>query len=348
MSKVDSLAGERVLVVGIRGDAHVGAHLDRAAERLGLRVAFCDSAQAFASPAWRVKLNWWLRGHRPPRLHQFSEHVVAACREFRPSWMLATGLAPVESRALWAIAELGVRRLNFLTDDPWNPAHRAPWFMYALPHYDHVFTPRRANLEDLRRFGCSGVSYLPFAYAPEMHYAELPASPEERSRFASDVMFAGAADRDRVPYITALARAGFKVGLYGGYWRRFPQTWTLSQGQADPQTLRKAVASANVALCLVRRANRDGHSMRSFEVPAIGACMLVEDTAEHRELFGGESEAVVYFDSIEEMLDKLRWLLQHDAERKRLAQAAHRLIRGGKHTYKDRLETMLARASASN
>jgi spore maturation protein CgeB len=344
VSDIDALAGERVLLVGIRGDTHVGAHLDRAAGALGLDVTFCDSDEAYASPAWRLKLNWWLRGHRPPRLREFSDHVVRTCRQLRPSWMLATGLAPLDRRALGAIAKLGVRRLNFLTDDPWNPAHRAPWFMHALPLYDHVFSPRRANLDDLRRIGCPGVSYLPFAYAPEVHYADPPASSEERVRFGSDVVFAGAADRDRVPYISALARAGFKVGLYGKYWRRFPQTWNLGRGQADPPTLRKAIGGASVALCLVRRANRDGHSMRSFEVPAIGACMLAEETPEHREIFGPDREAVAYFGTIDEMVDALRWLVEHGEERRRLGRAAHRLICQGRHTYKDRLAAMLSQA----
>jgi spore maturation protein CgeB len=88
--------------------------------------------------------------------------------------------------------------------------------------------------------------------------------------------------------------------------------------------------------------------MRSFEVPAIGACMLAEDTAEHREIFGGDDEAVAYFGSIDEMVEKLRWLVKHDGERRRLAQAAYRLIRRGKHTYQDRLVTMLSRASNGN
>jgi spore maturation protein CgeB len=102
-----------------------------------------------------------------------------------------------------------------------------------------------------------------------------------------------------------------------------------------------AISTAKVALCLVRRANRDGHVMRTFEVPAIGACMLTEDTEEHREIFGEEGKAVVYFRPILEMIEKLRWLLDHDDERQRLAEAAYRLIVNGRNTYKDRLLTML-------
>src|SRR5690606_33955463 len=96
-----------------------------------------------------------------------------------------------------------------------------------------------------------------------------------------------------------------------------------------------------VALCLVRRANRDGHVMRSFEIPAIGACMLTEDTQEHREIFGEEGNAVVYFRSCDEMIEKLDWLLNHVSERQRLAKTAHELIVNGHHAYKDRLVSML-------
>ena len=151
----------------------------------------------------------------------------------------------------------------------------------------------------------------------------------------------GGADSDRVPYMVALTRAGLNVALYGGYWTRFPETKAYSRGQADPRTLRKAIGGAKIALGLVRRANRDGHSMRTFEVPAIGACMLVEDTEDHREIFGEEGKTVVYFNNIDRMIEKARWLRGSDEERQRLAGSLHKLITSGKHTYSDRLTRML-------
>jgi len=300
-----------------------------------------DVQEACAGSRWLVSLNWWLRGRRPTRLQEFSERVVQACRGTRTDWLLSTGLAPVDAPALTAIGRLGVRRLNYLTDDPWNPAHRAPWFLEALPQYDGVFSPRRSNLEDLRRLGCASAVHLPFAYSPSLHFPEPPITPEEQGRFETDVVFAGGADRDRVPYIAALIRAGFRVGLYGGYWERWRQTRKHTRRLADPRMVRKAVGGARIALCLVRRANRDGHSMRTFEIPAIGGCMLTEDTAEHREIFGEEGRAVVYFRSVDEMVQKARWLLERDEERRRLAAAAHALVVNGRNTYQDRLETML-------
>jgi hypothetical protein len=333
---------ERLLLVGFPAIIHLGSHLLRSAEELGLHARLFDVSQAFAGPDWWRRVNWWLRGRRPPRLKAFGQELVAVCREFRPTWVLATGLAPVTADALLQIRELGITCINYLTDDPWNPVFRSSWFLKALPQYDRVYTPRRANLDDLRAARCPQVEYLPFAYFPELHYPQkLP--EEEWKGLTSDVLFVGGGDRDRVPLIVPLIRAGFDVALYGGYWERYRETRRHMRGHADPVTVRKATAAAKVTLCLVRRANRDGHVMRSYEAPAMGACMLTEDTAEHREILGPEGEAVVYFGGAGEMVDKLRGLLGHDGERRRLAEAARRRVVAGANTYLDRLLTILSR-----
>lgn len=333
--------GDRLLIIGNPEIIHIGAHLFRGAKEIGLPARLCDMRAAYDAP-WPVrKFNWCVRGRRPAHLISFSCHVVEECRTYKPRWLLTTGLAPIESRALEEIGRLGVTRLNYLTDDPWNRAHKSSWLFQALPHYDHVFSPRRANIEDLLRLGCPKVSYLSFAYDPELHFPEPPTTPEEQARFECDIVFSGGADEDRVPFVLALIKAGFKVALYGGYWDRHRELLPFARGHADPKTLRKAVAGAKIALCLVRRANRDGHAMRTFELPAMKACMMAEDTHEHREIFGEDGETVVYFKTIPEMIEKARWLLEHPEERKRMKEAAHILITGGMHTYKERLVDML-------
>lgn len=332
---------DKIVLVGHPGPAHVGAHLNHAARAQGLQVRFLDVSSAYEASVFMAKWNWWLRGRRPSRLRPFSAQVVQACREFRPRWLLAAGMAPIHREALEAIRLLGIQRLNYLTDDPWNPVVRTHWFLEALPGYEQVFSPRRANLEDLHRSGIRRLVYLPFAYAPEAHFPQPPASPEERCRFDADVVFFGGADRDRLAWVRPLMKSGLQVHLYGGYWDRFPATRACAKGLADLETLRKAVAGARVTLCLVRRANRDGHAMRSFEIPAMRGCMLTEDTEEHRELFGPEGQAVVYFRTPSEMVEKLRRLLSNEQERTRLAAAAHQRITQGGDTYRDRLKTML-------
>ena len=73
----------------------------------------------------------------------------------------------------------------------------------------------------------------------------------------------------------------------------------------------------------------------------MGACMLTEDTEEHRDIFGPEGEAVCYFSSIEELVEKAKWLSREHQTRQRLAERAHRTVVDGRHTYRDRLVEML-------
>lgn len=328
----------RLLIIGNPQSFHVGAHLHRAASSIGIESQLLDVRQAFAAPWLLRAINWHLRGRRPAHLERFGEQVLIACRTLRPQWILTTGIAPLNAQTLIELGALGISRLNYLTDDPWNPAHRASWFLDALPHYDIVFSPRRSLIQDLHGNKCQSVQYLPFAYDPTLHFPDPTAYPQDSE---IDVLFIGGADSDRIPMIERLVSAGIEITLYGGYWDKVADLKSCSYGHADLQTMRRATTTAKVSLCLVRRANRDGHVMRSFEIPAMEGCMLAEDTQEHRAIFGEEGQAVLYFRDIPEMVTKLKWLLAHDEERARLASTAHQLITGGKHTYRDRLETML-------
>lgn len=98
-----------------------------------------------------------------------------------------------------------------------------------------------------------------------------------------------------------------------------------------------------VSLILVRRANRDGSAMRSFEIPACGACCVVEDTEEHREMFGPDGEAVLYFRTPEELVRRVKEAFGNPELRAKLRANAHRAITGKPNTYVDRLKTMLQR-----
>ena len=337
----------KVLVVGNRGGTNVGEAFEKAASDLDVDIRLIESRLAMEASPFIRRANWWLRGRRPTRLGRFSQAVAKECHDWRPDYVVATGIAPLSRRALADIGKLGVRRIDYLTDDPWNPSHRAPWFMDALRQYDWIFSPRTSNLDDLRKHGCPRVSYLPFAYTPDVHYCDKPETVEEQKRFAADIVFAGGADPDRVALVGGLVRSGFQVALYGDYWDRHLETRYCALGQADPKTLRKATTGAKVVLCLVRRANRDGNTMRTFEASAMGACMLTEYTEEHRQILGEDGDAVVYFRSHEEMIARLHWLLAHDEERHRLSAAVRARVTRGRNTYKDRLETMLAVATDS-
>jgi hypothetical protein len=271
---------------------------------------------------------------------EFGKGVVDLCARQDARWLLATGIAPLDASTLERLRGNGVRLLNFLTDDPWNPSHRAEWFLQALPQYDFVFSPRRANLADLAAIGCAAVVYCAFAYAPEAHY---PGQGNLIER-APDVVFVGGADADRLPYVHALAAAGLDMALYGGYWHSDRIARRFHRGFVDAATVRAVTSLARVSLCLVRHANRDGHVMRSFEIPAMAGCMAAEDTDDHRSIFGPDGDAVLYFSDPGEMVRRITELCHDSRKRTVLSERVHRVVIDGHHTYADRLTQMLEAA----
>ena len=262
-----------LVIVGAKGGTNVGESLFVGASELGLSAELVDVKAAWEGPTLARRLSWHLLGRRPLRLGRFGKELLARASVLRPRWLLTVGIAPVDLNTVRSLRAIGIKVFNYLTDDPWNPAHQAPWALKALSAYDCIFSPRRANLADLERLGCREVRYVPFGYDPRHSFRELP-----EPALASEVIFVGGADADRVPWMAALLDAGIDLALYGDYWDRFASTRGRSRGHATPEVIRRATASAKLAVCLVRRANRDGHVMRSLEVPATGTCMLAEDT----------------------------------------------------------------------
>lgn len=331
---------DRFVIVGNSGGTNVGWSFWSALGELGLSGEFLDARTATSSARFRRFVDWRLRDRRPSHLGRFSREALNVCSRIRPAALLATGHAPLEASVLRMIGRMGIRRINFLTDDPWNPSLCSDWFLDALTTYDEVYSPRRMNLDDLQSLGVRNVRYLPFGFDQNLFFSDQLSEDDVR-RFGCDVLFVGGGDSDRIPYLASLVHSGINVVVYGDYWDRFPATKDCNRGHADSSTLRKATTAAKICLCLVRRANRDGHVMRSFEIPASGGCMLAEDTPEHRDIFGEDGCAVSYFNSPTTMVDRVRFLLSHPWDRRRMADVAHRLVVAGGHTYRDRLATIL-------
>jgi spore maturation protein CgeB len=324
-------------IVGNSGGTNVGESLRRAAISMGHAVLFFDTLEAWGGSRLLRALSWRFADRRPPRLGRIAAKVISGCSTAQPQVLIATGAAPLTQQVLRKLRSLGVLCINYSTDDPWNPALFASWHLRALPAYDIVFTPRHANIADFHRLGCANVHFLPFGYDHTLFGpVELTASIPQ-----CDVLFVGGADRDRVAFMQDFISTGPRPALIGNYWERYRATRPYALGHKPATVLRDLTASAKVNLCLVRRANRDGHVMRSFEIAAIGGCMLAEDTEEHRTIFGGDGDSVRYFRTPKQAAALARVLIADPTERARLAASVRACVDRGAHTYYDRLCTIL-------
>jgi spore maturation protein CgeB len=327
-----------LLIVGFGEPGHMGSYLAAAARQLGLDCKVIDAGRADARSRLVRAFYWRFLDRRPVWLRRFSAEVMERCIAIKPDVVLTTGHAPLDRPHIERLRGLGIKVINYSTDDPWNPAQRANWFLSALPAYDAVFTTRRANLDDFRRCSVQAAYYLPFAYDPEIH---RPWPETVAAGAPSDVLFVGGCDPDRLDLIRALLEAGLDLALFGGYWDRFSETRPHWRGIVDQDVIRAASVTARLCLCLVRRANRDGSVMRSFEAAAIGGCILAEDTPDHRELFGPDDNAVRYFATSSQMVHQAKRLVADVEARHRLSRRLQERVECRKETYANRLASML-------
>src|SRR5690606_18928418 len=102
----------------------------------------------------------------------------------------------------------------------------------------------------------------------------------------------------------------------------------------------KAMCGMDIALHSLRQANRDEHDSRTFEISARGVLMLAERSNAHSSLFEDKREAV-FFETKEELLEKVTYYLAHPEERKKIALAGlERCIKSG-YSHKDRMNDVL-------
>jgi spore maturation protein CgeB len=325
----------RLLIVGHPGQVHVGHHFECAAQSLGIDVRILDFRTAYGKGL--IQRIAWRFDRTPCYRKKFEQSFAANVAEFKPDLVFVTGLMPLRAASIAAVKKSGIPVVNFLTDDPWNPLHKSRWFMQSMGGYSHIFTPRKASLGDLGQHKIQA-TYLPFGYNPRYHYI----NPETKSGADCDVVFVGGADGDRLPFLQAMAAADLKVDVYGGYWSRSLSSQITPRGHADVETIRKATRSAKVNLILVRRANRDDHVMRTFEAAACGGCLVLEDTPDHRELFGSTRQSFQYFRTPNEAAVACRELVGNEELRVEMIQES--LSRVGANlanSYEARLEQVL-------
>jgi spore maturation protein CgeB len=283
---------------------------------------------------------------RPAGYRALNAALVAEAERFHPDLVLIAKGAYFAPATLAAVrAATGASVVNWATDDPFNPASSTRDLVESIALYDLYVCTKRAIMDDVRRAGCANVAYVRFGYKPQVHFLEAPASDDESRRFQSDVTFIGGGDDDRAPYFERLVRAipELRLHLHGGYWNRYPKLRRYWRGNATGRDFRLAVSGAKISVNLLRRANRDDHVMRTFEIPACGGFMLTERSATHGELFSEDNEAA-FFSSPDELAAKVRIYLGRDEDRARIAAAGHRKITHGRNTYGDRLAEIIQAA----
>lgn len=323
----------------------LGTKLLRGSETLGLKgsidlhIAYSSPAPQFSPSMQRLrgKLFYRLADRRSWEWWGFQRQLKEQVQAMRPKLMLVTGILPLETAIFKEIKEGGGRIVNYLTDDPWNPIHRRRSFLRNLRHYDHIFSTKQALCKRLENAGTPSTSWLPFAFDPALHHPPL----EKSTKQAADVLFVGTGAQERLPWLEALKDLpGVRRRIHGNNWGGLSTAgWDL-QPAVTGEAYCHEIHSAGIVLGLLRQANGDLSTDRSYEIGAIGGCGLYQDSSEHRALLPHYPDEG-FFSTPAQLRERVNYLLKNPELRQRLRKLGSQALRQPEHTYASRLQTML-------
>ncbi len=221
--------------------------------------------------------------------------------------------------------------VNWTTDDSWKYAQFSRFVAPAL----HAFTttyPRK--YVQYQKDGIAHVLLTQWAAQAGILQPPRPAAECPRR-----VTFVGTAHGDRRAWVEAARRRGVPIECFGHGWPAGPVAT-----ERVAQIINESVISVNFANgawvwhgLWPRQQNQ--LKARVFETPGAGGFMLTE-SAEGLERYYRPGEEVATFASVDELVERARYFLDHPAERDRIAQAGFARTRRD-HTYEQRLPEVL-------
>lgn len=208
--------------------------------------------------------------------------------------------------------------------------------------YDHYFC--------IHHFGYNekdNIHYLPALGVDRALYRPLPGEKTCRH----EVVFVGGWSLRRQEFVEKLL--DLPLEIYGPGWRK-RRNWFNPQLREKVKANRiwgeDLITLYNQARIVLNISSwdpaRSGLNLRVFDVPATGAFLLTDHSAELAQHFepGQELET---FASPEELRQKVIHYLAHDQEREAIAQAGYRKVLGFK-SYTDRMKALLEEIGASS
>ena len=290
---------------------------------------------------WPYRIGWRLA---PGLLAQLeSRSFVDVVNQFRPDLVLVVNGNLITGQALAEIKGASAATLfHFYNEDIANRLNTMATLRKAVRRYDHFFTTKSFNIVNLSLLGAKAVTYVPHGYRDNCHFP-VSVKKKDRERYGSDVVFVGTWERPRAQMLEQLN--GFNLRVWGNDWHRLRPGSALHLSVAGLAVyggeLARVFGASKISLSFLRKANRDRHTSRTFEIPACGGFQLSERTEEVLNFFE-EGKEIECFSSLDELKDKITYYLKHESQRLRIAAAGLDRVRRNRYRFTDRLETILS------
>ena len=274
--------------------------------------------------------NLWF--DRDPRLLRMYEDLQARIAETSAAALIVDNCPPYHPEFLRTLPIYKVLRT---TDGPLSAYDRDFAYVHA---YDHVlyhspaYSPDLAMREKLLYVGANRADFWPFAVFDAWFDQNISeAQLFERDRDV-DLVFVGAMFRNKLPLLAKVKKAfGRRFRLHGrGSWKMhlywnarfgFPG-WIRAIGFDEFIPL---YHRTKIGINVHNRGDYTVGGYRMFELPANGV-MQICDGGPFLDAFYDVGKEVVSYRNADDLIEKIRYYLENDAEREAIARAGFRRV----------------------
>jgi len=240
-------------------------------------------------------------------LKGINEEIIELVREERPDYLIWTaGSYEFRESTFDSIRKEGTIVIGFFYDDEYRFDDYSKWW---IPHLDYCVTNSIEAVPKYREIGAKSILGIPIAggIAVERDWSNL------KERY--DVSFVG----DRTPvyrkkYLNELRKRAIPIHLFGG---------DRNGGYIPLKEMLNVYWFSKINLNFSRTGYKNEKLQmkgRIFEVPMAGGFLLTEYVPHIENYFQIDKEIVCFRDS-KEMIDKIKYYLNHDEERRAIAKA---------------------------
>ncbi|MFZ5746853.1 MAG: CgeB family protein [Pseudomonadota bacterium] len=303
----------RVLYIGDRGGT--SRHRRNALERLGYSVDLVDPRDIVGTSRYSEKWIWKTGGLGFGTIVRRSVLRHTAGKRYDLCFVNQGEL--ISRELVQDLRLISGAVVNYMCDNPFVERDGRRWRMFldAVPQYDLFVAKTMPLVHEAGRRGARAIQR--FLAADEIVHRPRPETAADAGAFRSDVAFVGTWMPERGPMVVRLLDAGINVRIFGVHWNKAPEYERLKHAIAMPHMLDdeeyvRAVQYAKIALGFLSVGNRDEHTSRSLEIPAIGALLCAQRTSEHLAMYR-EGEEAIFWDDMDECASQCRALLADPA-----------------------------------
>ena len=343
----------RIVVIGRLGIEAFGLHIADTFRELGHEVAQCN-------PFEDVRLGWYdlpmmpsivkkVRGVAVKEMFARESYAVGLVSKVRS--LLADGDCDLILATHDFLSPIALQRLRSEFSAKivlWFPDHAARLeraFMlcglYDLMFFKDPFLVDRFRSE----LGLNQAHYLPECCRSDLHAL----GPDPGVAETRDLGTAGNIHPSRAAVLKRLINEGHRVTVWGPPVARWMQD-VSSQIETLPFVANhekvRAFRSCKIILNTTHPAEVEGTNVRTFEAAATGAFQLVNHRSALESLFEVGKE-ITTFESLDDLVDKVRYFLPRDAERREIADRAQARALA-EHTYQHRINSILSMLEQAN